>query len=59
MSIVYLPFPHTMELTKVVSMSLSRHGSVSSCGLRMALMISSSIPMISGLVTHDAMGCIT
>mmetsp|Transcript_26805 Transcript_26805/g.65682 ORF Transcript_26805/g.65682 Transcript_26805/m.65682 type:complete len:223 (-) Transcript_26805:1234-1902(-) len=49
----------SMELTKVVSISLSRHGSVFSCGLRIASMMRSSMPITSGFLTQDAMGTIT
>eukprot|EP00982_Pelagococcus_subviridis_P011118 31060-Pelagococcus_subviridis.AAC.8 len=48
-----------MELTNVVSMSLSRQLSVCDCGSRIASMIRSSMPTISAFFTHEQIGRIT
>ena len=49
----------SIELTNVVSMSLSRHVSVSFCGWRMASMTRWSIPSTSAFFTQRQMGSMT
>ena len=48
-----------MELTNVVSISLSRHSSVSFCGFLMAETTRWSMPRISAFFTHEVMGRMT
>ena len=49
----------SMELTNVVSISLSRHSSVSFCGFLMAETTRWSMPRISAFFTHEVMGRMT
>ena len=49
----------SMEFTNVVSISRSRHSSVSLCGDRIALITNGSIPRISAFFTQRQIGAIT